>query len=135
MVFESVRIKGSVLILGLLFLATCGGGGGGGSGGSSTPAWVGKWLIQSENGVDVSALNATYTISESSTAFVFPSVCASTSSLTVTGSNWTATVQTTDCAGASVGDVNTGTFTVSGNTLTVVNNTLGVTQVCTRTSS
>jgi len=119
-------------IFALLFVIGCGNSGGGGS---STPAWVGTWLVQSQNGVDVSALNATYTISESSVAFVIPYVCASTGNLTVTGNNYTSVTQTTDCSGGAVGDVDTGTFSVSGNNLTITSTTGGYTQVCTRTSS
>jgi len=126
-----MRKIGVVLCLAVL-LVSCGGGGGGGSDNSS---WVGAWLIVTENGTNVSSLGATYTITENSVAQVIPGVCSTTLSVSTSGDNWSGTVQTTDCAAASPGTVQTGTFSVSGDSMTIVNYYLGTTQTCERLST
>jgi len=126
------------LILAVFFSATiltaCGSSGGGGSA-ASTPEWVGTWLIQTENGTNVSGLGATFTITQSSLAQVVPNVCALTAALDSSGNNWSIVISSTDCSGTAVGDVETGTFSVSGANLTIVNSTLGVTWVCSKVST
>jgi len=106
------------------FVFACGGGGGGGS--ASSPAWVGTWLIQSENGVDVSALGVTHTLSEQSASQVIPGVCARTGTFSVKDGRFTSTITSNDCPGSYIGQVSTGTLTVSGNRLTFANDDVGV---------
>lgn len=129
-------MKKLIILVGFTFLVACGGGGGSSSSGGGSPSsWVGSWLVQTENGVDISSLGVTYTITESSVAQVIPGVCAATLAVSVNGNLWSGTVVTTDCAGISPGTKQSGSFSVSGSQLTIVNNYWRTTQICVRISS
>ncbi len=103
-------MKRLLILISCLFLLTACGSGGGGDGVSSE--LVGRWLILTQDGVDISSAGVVYAVTNSS--YTMASNCSETGSFSASGGTWSATVQGTNCSGVSIGTTVSGGYSVSG---------------------
>lgn len=105
-----------------------GGGGGttGGGGPMSGASLIGTWRVLTSSGVDVTGLNATWTVTATTLVENYPGLCQKSYSYTATATTISSTVTANSCnfqgANEPVGFQGTSTYAFSNN-----NNTLTVT--------
>ncbi|MDH5639157.1 MAG: hypothetical protein OEZ04_11770 [Nitrospinota bacterium] len=102
----------------VLLLISIGCGGGGGS--SSSSPWVGKWLLMSTNGADMTEYNLIYIFTET-TLFVDATSlnCTSENDFSSDGATFHSVITGGDCPGTVIGKTSSGTIAFEGNTMTI----------------
>ena len=131
--FRNNALNGGLLTFCLVtFLTGCGGGGSDSTtGAGGEPSLVGTWTLSTIDGVAVPPGSLTVTFTASTYSIVAPD-CMETGTYTVSGGTITTTVST--AAGTDcdpVGSTETDSYTVTATTFTLVND--GITAVFTRT--
>jgi hypothetical protein len=84
-----------------------------------TPSALGAWLVIIENGKDISKSQVTYTITKNSISQSVPKVCEETSTLSMTGHEFTTVTTQSNCPWSFPGKKNLGIMSFKGDLLTL----------------
>ena len=83
------------------------------------PSLIGTWLVVIENGKDISKSQVTYTITKDSISQSVPKVCDETSTLSVSGKNFTTVPTKSNCPWSFAGKKNSGILSFEDDLLTL----------------
>lgn len=100
---------------------------------------IGVWRLVTSSGVDVSALNGTFTVTATTIREEYPGLCGKSYDYTISGGNTLNTVVTSNSctfpgSNEPVGFRGTSLFNISGNTLTITVPATGAVGVLVRVS-